>query len=1404
MLPRSNHPWHPLSLVRFTLTVSLAAALLLPSISHAGSTSARLQCQYSFLGTANLIRDPACTLEPLPATEAPPPPALPSSPALSAGPLTPAPTAANPWSVTPGWVYNPLFLCSSFSAPAGSNNGTGSTPPPTMITTAALDAYASVVDGGQQELELSVSYYTSDGLAPTLSTSPLVPSTDTFLVLVRFLDANGGYMVVNDSSKKPESEFVSEADAAFVAELNPGEADRLLYYAFDVVTLAPVRVPPGARGVVLQVLVPGTRASFCFDYFALRILQGAYHPATESLLQKVLIGLASIVMVNAVIIPVILFSGLPGWLWRSAPVNFFQKNPVVDHYVPLALFISTCQWIYNILLQYLGGSSSRISIIHSPYALWLIPLVMIGTFFVSAFAHWALFLCYNQVMQLQSRSPRRLFFHSKPRRWRAPLLGLWSASCLIVARVGMVALSVVQGGYWSTAIGILLAVPETVAMISVVVFFLKTMWWLIRTRKDQQARRDRGISSKGIAGGGASATTAAAAAAATGVDGLGKNNAKAKGASGADLSRSSSTTPLWDSRNRRSMSSDSGSAIFDDPQDDLIDLSSFHHRAYVKSLLVPETDLKDAAGSMYGRSTIGSDKTMFQYRKPGSAAAKGGAGTSTSGQNTRYMGSTINTTISMVSSSATEYARYPTEYDFNISDNQIQQQEDGRLLSPASAAYDKKRGPFPFEMSLQLQGGRRQAGAASGTGTGASEKAGSTAPSSSSSAGGPRRPPLHKNRPSSSSRDGLGGLHLRASNNNINNNKLTWNSATTSYTTASAAQPMTGAPPTPSTWEYIVYPQRHVWPTIKGTYLLIARLPLRILVAVLTTLVLCYDVLLSLGAAETELAVPVSCLLGAMAYPGKGQFDNTMNVARAMHTVNLVLIVVLLPAVVMMTILHQIRMVQKYNWCLRLLRIGNYGFVPGGREYTQHLKHPVRFIGYTVGFGVVGLCFTIFVLFALCTLVAMLLVAATFRSSLFRTLGSRALAAFGISCLLVLILWLVQMLVIRYRFRMPGSRFLLAPQQSTRASFHHWEFFWAFFNIVFGAFAFCKRIALSVLSMGIYSTRVDLCIMGGRFRPWDGGYSAFVGLVLADHVMNNPIVLEFVQILRDLLIQRRYPPHLAHLYLEARGRATSSSSSRQGGRGGEDEDEELREQRERRLMLLMRPRRALNDIEEGEEARMDELLMASGSGSGAGVGVGGAGAIAVKGGAIIPEVSKIHHYFRLDPRVDRHGTGQGPLGAANPGSPTSPTSSGAASPPPAYNNFNRNNNNRVSKIYTPLLTTTTATGTMAMEDPLLSPSSPSQQQQQQRHVHLQDPVLHDPETAVPQEQIRQRLTEAKRRSMRVRNRWFLYVTLVRNPELCSLRRSKTKDFLHPIAHGAEYLGSHQEEALTDIQWDRED
>ncbi|KAG0286861.1 hypothetical protein BGZ96_009105 [Linnemannia gamsii] len=991
-------------------------------------------------------------------------------------------------------------------------------------------------------------------------------------------------------------------------EANPVGTESLLYYAFDAVTLAPVRIPIGARGVVLQIIVPVTQASFCFDYFALRVMQ---QPR--------------------------------------------QRN------------------------------------------------------------------------------------HAKPRRWRAPLLGLWATLCLIMARIGIVALVLVQGGYWSVPIGILLAVPETVAMLSVVVFFIKTMW-----QQGRADRANRSISTKGITGGTA----------------IGSGGGSAgEGKRGADLSRSSSTVRLW---NPNAGSSTVAATMPENPQDDFFNISSFYHRAYVKSILTAERDIRDAAGSMYGQSTIGSDKNAYQYRKP--TATQG------TGPSSRYIGSTLNTTISLASSSESQYTRHPSEYDFNF-------HQDNKRLAPTSPAggQEASRLHFPFGKQTQATPARK----------GAPSEKSTTAPSSSTTtSAAPKRPPMNRNK-ASSQRDGISA------------HKLTWNSATTSYTTTSAAQPMTGAAPTPSTWEYIVYPKRHIWPTIQGTYLLIARLPLRILVAVLTTMVLCYDVLLSMGAAETVLAVPVSCLLGSMAYPGRSQFDNTMNVARAMHTVNLVLVVVLLPAVVIITVLHQVRMVQKYNWCLRLLRIGNYGFVPGGREYTQHLKHPVRFIGYTVGFGVVGLCFTIFLLFTLCTVVAMLLVAATFRSSLFRTLGSRALAAFGISCLLVLVLWIVQMLVIRYRFRMPGSRFLLSHQTSTRAGFHHWEFFWAFFNIVFGAFSFCKRIVLSILSMGIYSTRIDLCIMGGRFRPWDGGYSAFVGLVLADHTLNNPIVLEFVQILRDLLLIRRHP-NLAHYFLEASGRGDQMLNlSGGGGRAGKGND------RDRRLsmMMMLSPQspsrgggggfvgagggfgnRALADIEEGEEARMDELLMSNPS-SFDGQGVG----IAVKGGAaVVPEVSRIHHYFRQDPRVDRHDQIQGPMNA-----PSSSSSSSSSSPPPAYNNNNvaisaaAKKNNRVSKVYTPLLAT------------------PRPELNMGHAVKIQE-AHQDPESAVSAEQIRQKMSEAKLRSIRVRNRWFLYVTLVRNPSIRHLRRTRAEDYLHPIGHGNEFLGTHEEETLADVQWDRED
>ncbi|KAG0082959.1 hypothetical protein BGZ92_011206 [Podila epicladia] len=1250
---------HLLSLLFFTSCLKIFA--------HAGTTSAKLQCEYAFMGTPNLIHDPSCTLQPVTIDPAlPPPPPLPPSPQLSAGPLSAAPSASLPWSVTPGWTYNPIFSCCSFTNTGNSNNATA---PATIVTSSDLSPFAGVIDQGQQELEVSLSYFTSNSL------TTVAPISDSFQVLVRFVDANGGYMEMEPGT------------GVAAKDLNAGaRSESLLYYSFDAITMRPLRVPEGARSAVLQIVLPDSQTVFCFDYFAMRLVEGAYHPNAQGLVQKALIALGAVVIFNGVAIPVILFYGLPGWLWRSAPVNFFQKSPVVDHYVPLALFISTCQWIFNIIVNYLAG---RASIVHSSQALWLIPLVLIGVFFVSAFAHWALFLCYNQVMQ---NMPRQTFTSSSSsstsssssfsdiqigknnrRKWRAPILGLWAALCILLTRIGLVMLAMIEGSFWNVPIGVLLAVPETIALLSVEYFFIKTLWILARSER----KGSRGMSPGGISSdsGGVMET------------GAGK---KPK----SNMTRSSSTTQLWPEQ-------------LEDPHDNLVNFSSYHHRAYVQSLLAPEKDLQEAAGSMYGHSTIGSEKTTHVYTK-----ASKGVGTTASASGSeqgRYLGSTLNTTVSMSSSSAaTDYTRHPTEYGYNVRDKnqrpRIHTQFSADPERPKSHLWGKPSAPRSRVPSDQTDMGLK-------------------------------RPPLKSRY---SSREGF----LAPPGANNNNNKLTWNSATTSYTTTSAAQPMTGASPTPSTWEYVVYPQRYIWPTIQGTYLLIARLPLRILVAVLTTLVLCFDVLLVIGAAEMVFAVPVSCLLGAMAYPGAAQFDNTMNVARAMHTVNLVLIVVILPTVICITVLHQIRMIQKYNWCLRLLRTGNYGFVPGGREYTQHLKHPVRFIGYTVGFGVVGLCFTIFLLFTLCTIVALLLVAATFRSSLFRTLGSRALAAFGISCLLVLVLWLVQMLVIKYRFRMRGSRFLISRQ----ASFHHWEFFWAFFNIVFGAFAFCKRIVLSVLSVSVYSTRIDLCIMGGRFRPWDGGYSAFVGLVLADHVHNNPILLEFVQLLKDLLVIRRHPG-LAHYFIEARQQ--QNQSAQDGNKSNNDNNKS-------KFLMVTRP--SLNDIDEGEEARMDELVAASSALNGG----------PIKSGAASPEVSKVHHYYRMDPRVDRRqaspaGGGVGPASGSS-------------------------------------------------EAPLLV----RKQDGGALHVKVQDPAVSSNSVAVSEEQIRLKLSEAKLRSIRVRNRWFLYITLARNPSLCALRRTKAEDYLYPISQGpgvhprgGRYGGagvhrSHEEEELEDIQWDRED
>lgn len=203
------------------------------------------------MGTPNLIHDPSCSLQPIAIDPTiPPPPPLPPSPQLSTGPLS-VPSASLPWSVTPGWTYNPLFSCCSFTNTGSSNNATS---PATIITSSDLSPYAGVVDEGQQELEVSLSYYTSNSL-PTVA-----PVSDSFQVLVRFVNASGSYMEVNPGTGVMDT------------NLNAGaRSESLLYYSFDALTMPPLRVPAGARSVVLQIVLPDSQTVFCFDYFAMRL-----------------------------------------------------------------------------------------------------------------------------------------------------------------------------------------------------------------------------------------------------------------------------------------------------------------------------------------------------------------------------------------------------------------------------------------------------------------------------------------------------------------------------------------------------------------------------------------------------------------------------------------------------------------------------------------------------------------------------------------------------------------------------------------------------------------------------------------------------------------------------------------------------------------------------------------------------------------------------------------------------------------------------------------------------------------------------------------------------------------------------------------------------------------------------
>eukprot|EP00160_Parvularia_atlantis_P000060 Unigene10052_Nuclearia_a/m.30696 Unigene10052_Nuclearia_a/g.30696 ORF Unigene10052_Nuclearia_a/g.30696 Unigene10052_Nuclearia_a/m.30696 type:complete len:226 (-) Unigene10052_Nuclearia_a:19-696(-) len=104
-----------------------------------------------------------------------------------------------------------------------------------------------------------------------------------------------------------------------------------------------------------------------------------------------------------------------------------------------------------------------------------------------------------------------------------------------------------------------------------------------------------------------------------------------------------------------------------------------------------------------------------------------------------------------------------------------------------------------------------------------------------------------------------------------------------------------------------------------------------------------------------------------------------------------------------------------------------------------------------------------------------------------------------------------QIWLVRLVFLEKGERFVVRHRQW----FSHVEYFSMFVNVLRGLFAFFfSRMFLPIIGSMLLSFRMDKRILPEGLEFLDGGQSSYLGMLLADHTHNNPIVTVAVRLLK--------------------------------------------------------------------------------------------------------------------------------------------------------------------------------------------------------------------------------------------------------------------------------------------------
>jgi hypothetical protein len=205
--------------------------------------------------------------------------------------------------------------------------------------------------------------------------------------------------------------------------------------------------------------------------------------------------------------------------------------------------------------------------------------------------------------------------------------------------------------------------------------------------------------------------------------------------------------------------------------------------------------------------------------------------------------------------------------------------------------------------------------------------------------------------------------------------------------------------------------------------------------------------------------------------------------------------------------------------------------------------------GRQVGYGLVGFFYLFIISMLLMVLIWALIYVPTVRDFFVQVL----LAQYLFLPVLSIVVWVyVQRLLMRRLFLSPRA---MAGKDGAAASVSdgrfytprhlgvaHYEYFSTFVNTMRGIISFLfSRLLYPFGFTLLFSTRLDLSVMVRGFEFMDEGHTSYLGMVLAEHHHNNPVLLMFIHWL-TVDVTRRGPSRRACVH-------SPTLLQRQHGRG---------------------------------------------------------------------------------------------------------------------------------------------------------------------------------------------------------------------------------------------------------------